>query len=101
MAKTSIIERNKKRLLLIEKFAEQRASLKKILKNPKTSDADFFAAARKLAELPRNSSPVRLKNRCSITGRGRAFYRKFGVSRIQLRELVSYGKIPGVVKASW
>lgn len=101
MAKTSIIERNKKRLLLVERFAEQRASLKKILKDPKTSDAVFFTAARKLAELPRNSSPVRLKNRCSITGRGRAFYRKFGVSRIQLRELVSYGKIPGVVKASW
>jgi small subunit ribosomal protein S14 len=54
-----------------------------------------------LAELPRNASPTRVRNRCSITGRGRAYYRKFGVSRIQLRELVSYGRIPGVVKASW
>ncbi|MDR2806646.1 MAG: 30S ribosomal protein S14 [Puniceicoccales bacterium] len=101
MAKTSIIERNKKRKALVEKFAAQRSDLKKILKNPKTTDEDFFAASRKLAELPRNSSPTRLRNRCSITGRGRAYYRKFGVSRIQLRELISYGKIPGVIKASW
>lgn len=101
MAKTSVIKRNEKRRALVAKYAVQRSALKKILKNPKTTDKDFFAASRKLAELPRNSSPTRIRNRCSITGRGRAYYRKFGVSRIQLRELVSYGKIPGVIKASW
>lgn len=83
------------------KFAAQRDALKKVLKNPQTTDEDFFRASRKLAELPRDSSPVRVRNRCTITGRGRAYYRKFGVSRIQLRELVSFGKIPGVIKASW
>jgi small subunit ribosomal protein S14 len=101
MAKISIIKRNEKRKALVAKFAVQRDALKKILKDPKTTDTDFFIASRKLAELPRNSSPTRVRNRCSITGRGRAYYRKFGVSRIQLRELVSYGKIPGVIKASW
>lgn len=101
MAKTSVIKRNEKRRALVDKFAARRKELKAILKNPATSDEDFFAAGRKLAKLPRNSSPVRVRNRCSITGRGRAYYRKFGVSRIQLRELVSYGKIPGVIKASW
>ncbi|MDR1435488.1 MAG: 30S ribosomal protein S14 [Puniceicoccales bacterium] len=101
MAKISIIKRNEKRKALVAKFAVQRDALKKILKNPKTTDTDFFVASRKLAKLPRNSSSTRVRNRCSITGRGRAYYRKFGVSRIQLRELVSYGKIPGVIKASW
>ncbi|MDR2201137.1 MAG: 30S ribosomal protein S14 [Puniceicoccales bacterium] len=101
MAKISIIRRNEKRQALVKKYAVQRDALKKVLKNPKTTDEDFFMASRKLAELPRNSSPTRVRNRCSITGRGRAYYRKFGVSRIQLRELISYGKIPGVIKASW
>jgi small subunit ribosomal protein S14 len=101
MAKTSVIERNEKRRRLVAKFAAQREALKKILKNPNTMDEDFFKASRKLAELPRNSSPTRVRNRCSITGRGRAYYRRFGVSRIKLRELVSFGKIPGVIKASW
>ncbi|MDR1907042.1 MAG: 30S ribosomal protein S14 [Puniceicoccales bacterium] len=101
MAKISVVKRNEKRRMLVAKFAAQRNALKKILKNPKTTDEDFFKASRKLAELPRDSSPVRVRNRCTITGRGRAYYRKFGVSRIQLRELISYGKIPGVIKASW
>jgi small subunit ribosomal protein S14 len=101
MAKISVIRRNEKRRALVKKYAAQRDTLKKILKDPKTADEDFFVASRKLAELPRNSSPTRVRNRCSITGRGRAYYRKFGVSRIQLRELISYGKIPGVIKASW
>jgi small subunit ribosomal protein S14 len=101
MAKISVVKRNEKRRMLVAKFATQRASLKKALKNPQTTDEDFFRVSRKLAELPRDSSPVRVRNRCSITGRGRAYYRKFGVSRIQLRELVSFGKIPGVIKASW
>ena len=101
MTKVSVVKRNEKRKCLVEKYRERRMALKKILSDPNTSDVDFFAAARKLAKLPRNSSPTRVKNRCSITGRARAYYRKFGVSRIQLRELVSYGKIPGVMKASW
>jgi small subunit ribosomal protein S14 len=101
MAKISVVKRNEKRRMLVAKFAAQRNALKKILKNPQTTDEDFFRASRKLAELPRDSSPVRVRNRCTITGRGRAYYRKFGVSRIQLRELVSFGKIPGVTKASW
>jgi small subunit ribosomal protein S14 len=101
MAKISVVKRNEKRRMLVAKFAAQRDALKKILKNPQTVDEDFFRASRKLAELPRDSSPVRVRNRCTITGRGRAYYRKFGVSRIQLRELVSFGKIPGVIKASW
>ncbi|MDR1590531.1 MAG: 30S ribosomal protein S14 [Puniceicoccales bacterium] len=101
MAKISVVKRNEKRRLLVAKFVAQRNALKKILKNPQTTDEDFFRASRKLAELPRDSSPVRVRNRCTITGRGRAYYRKFGVSRIQLRELVSFGKIPGVIKASW
>ncbi|MDR0740232.1 MAG: 30S ribosomal protein S14 [Puniceicoccales bacterium] len=101
MAKISVVKRNEKRRILVAKFAAQRDALKKILKNPQTTDEDFFKTSRKLAELPRDSSPVRVRNRCTITGRGRAYYRKFGVSRIQLRELVSFGKIPGVIKASW
>jgi small subunit ribosomal protein S14 len=101
MAKISLVKRNEKRRMLVAKFAAQRDALKKVLKNPQTTDEDFFRASRKLAELPRDSSPVRVRNRCTITGRGRAYYRKFGVSRIQLRELVSFGKIPGVIKASW
>jgi small subunit ribosomal protein S14 len=101
MAKISVVKRNEKRRMLVAKFAARRNALKKILKDPKTVDEDFFRASRKLEELPRESSPVRVRNRCAITGRGRAYYRKFGVSRIQLRELVSFGKIPGVVKASW
>ena len=101
MTKVSVVKRNEKRIAMAEKYMAKRVALKKILRDPNTSDADFFDAARKLAELPRNSSPTRIKNRCSITGRARAYYRKFGVSRIQLRELVSYGKIPGVIKASW
>lgn len=101
MAKTSVIERNKKRVRLVEKYAAKRAELKKILANPATTDEEFYVAQRKLNEIPRNASPVRLKNRCSISGRPRAFIRKFGVSRITFRELASQGKLPGVIKSSW
>ncbi len=96
-----MIEREKKRKRLVEKFAAKRKELKAIMSNPNTSDEEFYAAQRKLAKLPRNSSKVRLRNRCSITGRPRAFYRKFRVSRITLRELALQGKIPGLTKASW
>ncbi len=101
MPKTSAIERNKKRVLLVEKFKTKRAELKAILANPATTDAEFFAAQKKLAKLPRDSSVVRIKNRCSMSGRPRAYIRKFGVSRIQFRELALAGKIPGVTKSSW
>lgn len=101
MPKTSAIERNKKRIRLVEKYKVKRAELKAILANPATSDEEFFAAQKKMAKLPRNSSSVRVRNRCSLSGRPRAFNRKFGVSRIQFRELALAGKIPGVTKSSW
>lgn len=101
MPKTSAIERNKKRIALAAKFAPKRAELKAILANPATTDEEFYAAQKKLQKLPRNSSPTRIRNRCSLSGRPRAYNRKFGVSRIQFRELALSGKIPGVVKSSW
>jgi small subunit ribosomal protein S14 len=101
MPKTSAIERNKKRIKLAAKFAAKRAELKAVLVNPATTDDEFFAAQKKLQKLPRNSSPTRVRNRCSLSGRPRGYNRKFGVSRIQFRELALAGKIPGVVKSSW
>ncbi|MFA5256976.1 MAG: 30S ribosomal protein S14 [Opitutales bacterium] len=101
MAKKSMIERNKKRERLVQKFAAKRAELKHIMADPNVSDEEFYASQRKLTKLPRNSSYVRLRNRCSITGRPRAFIRKFGLSRLTFRELASEGKIPGVTKSSW
>jgi len=101
MAKKGMIERDKKRSRMIEKYAGKRAELKRIIASPETSDEEFYEAVQKLAKLPRNSSPVRHRNRCSITGRPRAFIRKYGVSRITFRELASSGKIPGVTKSSW
>lgn len=101
MPKTSAIERNKKRVRLVDQHKAKRAELKAILANAGTSDEDFFAAQKKLAKLPRNSSAVRIKNRCSMSGRPRAYIRKYGVSRIQFRELALSGKIPGVTKSSW
>ncbi len=101
MAKKSSIQRNLKRQRLVEKHIAKRAELKAILANPETSDEEFFAAQRKLAKLPRNSSPVRVRNRCAMTGRPRAYIRRFGLSRITFRELALSGKIPGVTKSSW
>ncbi|NBP89646.1 MAG: 30S ribosomal protein S14 [Opitutae bacterium] len=101
MAKESVIQRSLKRERLVAKYAVQRAELKKILANPKTTEEEFYAAQRKLTKLPRNSSRVRHKNRCSISGRPRAYIRKFGLSRITFRELALGGQIPGVTKASW
>ena len=101
MAKKAMIERNKKRERLVARDAAKRVELKKILADPSTEDEAFYEAQRKLAKLPRNSSAVRLKNRCSITGRPRAYMRRFGLSRITFRELASQGKIPGVTKSSW
>jgi small subunit ribosomal protein S14 len=101
MPKTSAINRNEKRKALTAKYAPLRAELKAILANPATSDEEFFAAQKKLQKLPRNSSKIRIRNRCAMSGRPRAFIRKFGVSRITFRELALNGKIPGVTKSSW
>jgi small subunit ribosomal protein S14 len=101
MPKTSAIERNRKRIRLADKFRAKRAELKAILANAATTDEQFFAAQKGLQKLPRNSSPTRVRNRCSLSGRPRGFKRKFGVSRIQFRELALAGKIPGVIKSSW
>ncbi|MBM3854614.1 MAG: 30S ribosomal protein S14 [Verrucomicrobia bacterium] len=101
MPKTSAIERNKKRVNLAAKFTAKRAALKAVLTSPATTDVEFYAAQKKLQKLPRNSSPNRIRNRCSLSGRPRAYLRKFGVSRIQFRELALAGKIPGVIKSSW
>lgn len=101
MAKKAMIERNEKRIRMAAKYAAKRAELKRILADPNTSDEEFYAAQHKLTKLPRNSSPVRIRNRCSVTGRPRAYIRKYGVSRITFRELASEGKVPGVTKSSW
>ena len=101
MAKTSAIERNKKRERLAKKHAAKRAKLKAIADNDNLAMEDRFAARLKLAEMPRNSSKVRIKHRCDLTGRSRSVYRKFRLSRIALRQLASTGQIPGMVKASW
>jgi small subunit ribosomal protein S14 len=101
MPKTSAIHRNLKRQVLTAKHAVKRAELKALLLNPEISDEEFYSAQKKLQKLPRNSSAVRIKNRCSLSGRPRAFIRKYGVSRITFRELALAGKIPGVTKSSW
>jgi len=101
MAKVSMLQREKKRAKLIERDFENRKSLRAILKDP---DADFeekMEAQRKLQTLPRDSSPVRRRNRCRITGRPHGYYRKFGLGRNKLREAAMRGDIPGLVKASW
>jgi len=101
MAKTSSIERNNKRRRLAAKYAGRRARLKEIANDRGLPAEDRFAARLKLAELPRNSAPTRIRNRCDVTGRPRAFYRKLKMSRVSLRELASQGLIPGMVKSSW
>ena len=101
MAKTSAINRQKKREKLVRKFAAKRAELKRQSNDLKLSPEDRLAARQRLAKLPRNSSPVRLRTRCIVTGRPRAVYKKFGLSRIAFRELAHAGQLPGVHKASW
>jgi small subunit ribosomal protein S14 len=101
MAKRSAIERNKKRIRMVAKFAAKRAELKALAKDESQAMEDRFAARLKLAALPRNGCPTRVRNRCELTGRPRAYYRKLKMSRIALRELASSGHIPGMTKASW
>lgn len=101
MAKASIINREQKRRDTVKKFAAKRAELISIIANSKLSDEERYAARQKLQLLPRNSSPVRLRNRCLLTGRPRGVFSKFGLGRIKLREFVMRGEVPGVIKASW
>ncbi len=101
MAKKSAVERNKKRTRLANKYAAKRAALRAQAKDQTLSPEDRFNARIKLAQLPRNSSPVRQRLRCKISGRPRGNYRKFKLSRVALRELASSGQIPGMVKSSW
>jgi small subunit ribosomal protein S14 len=96
-----MIEREKKRQVLVDRFAKKRAALKVIINDQNKPMEERFRASLKLAELPRNSSATRLHNRCQLTGRPHAYYRKLKVSRIMLRELGSSGQLPGVVKSSW
>ena len=101
MAKKSMIERQKKRERLVAQYASKRAALNEIINDQSKPMEERSKATLKLAELPRNSSPTRLNNRCELTGRPRAYYRKLKLSRIMLRELGSFGQIPGLVKSSW
>jgi small subunit ribosomal protein S14 len=101
MAKVSMVQREVKRQKLVEKYAAKRAALKELAANQELPMEERFKARLKLAKLPRNSSASRLHNRCQLTGRPHAYYRKLKVSRIALRELASNGEIPGMVKSSW
>lgn len=101
MAKKGMVERDAKRRRLAAKFDRKRKALKAAMRDQKASPEDVFRAALKLAELPRNASATRIRNRCLVTGRPRGYYRKLKMSRIALRELGSQGKIPGLVKSSW
>ena len=101
MAKKSAINRNDKVKALVAKYAEKRAALKAIANDESLPLEERFDARLKLAELPRNSAPNRIRNRCEVTGRPRAFYRKLKMSRVALRELGNQGMIPGLVKSSW
>ena len=101
MAKLSLINREEKRRKLVAKFAQKRAALQAIINNQALSDAERYEARLKLQALPRNANPTRLRNRCQITGRPRGVFRKFGLCRNKIRELVFEGQVPGVVKASW
>jgi len=101
MAKTGMIERNNKRRRLAARDAEKRSALKRIANNKDLPMEERFAARLRLAQLPRNGSPTRVRNRCEVTGRPRGFYRKLKISRIALRDLGNKGLIPGLVKSSW
>ncbi len=101
MAKIALINREQKRRDTVKKYAAKRAELLAIIANVNLSDDERFAARQKLQALPRDSSPVRLRNRCALTGRPRGTFRKFGLGRSKLREYAMRGEIPGVIKASW
>jgi len=101
MAKKSMLERERKRAKIVQRFARKRAELKKVISSASSSDEERAEAMAKLQKLPRNASPSRLRNRCAITGRPKGYYRKFGLARNKLREETMQGNIPGLSKASW
>ena len=101
MAKTSMVERDKRRQKTVLKYAAKRAQLKELIRDPKTSPEARAQAQDKLQAQPRDASPSRVRSRCAITGRPRGVYRKFGLARTKIREVASRGEIPGLVKASW
>jgi small subunit ribosomal protein S14 len=101
MAKKSAVNKNQRRARLVKRYADKRARLKAAAQDRSAAPEERFQAYLKLAELPRNSSKVRLRNRCQVSGRPRGNYRKFKMSRIALRDLASTGQVPGVVKSSW
>jgi small subunit ribosomal protein S14 len=101
VAKTSLIEREKKRALVVKKFAARRQALNAIINDQSKPEEERYQARLKLQQLPRNASPTRLRNRCELTGRPRGTYRKFGLGRNKLREIAMRGEVPGMTKASW
>jgi small subunit ribosomal protein S14 len=101
MAKKSMLMRNDRRAKIVARYAKKRAELKELIRSPKTSDDEKTAALAKLQKLPRDANPIRLRNRCALTGRPHGFYRKFGLARTKLRETMMRGEIPGLSKASW
>lgn len=101
MAKSCMVNREVKRMRLVKKYATKRTELKAMIKDLSLSEGDRAAAREKLNKMPRDSSPVRVRNRCSITGRPHGYYRKFGLGRNKLREAAMRGDVPGLVKASW
>jgi small subunit ribosomal protein S14 len=101
MAKTSMVEREKKRTRAVAKYARKRAQLRATIRDPKATDEQRWDAQVALQKLPRNASPVRMRTRCEITGRPRGVYRRFGLGRNKLREAAMRGDIPGLVKSSW
>lgn len=101
MAKVAMVERDKKRRKMVKSYAAKRAALKAIIYDKDTPPEERFQATLKLAELPRNSSKTRVRNRCALSGRPRGYYRKLNLSRIALRDLASRGELPGVTKSSW
>ena len=101
MAKTNMVEREKRRARIVKRYALKRAQLKETIRNPKTSPEERVTAQGRLQSMPRDASPSRLRNRCNITGRSRGVYRKFGLSRQKIREVAMRGEIPGLAKASW
>ena len=101
MAKKSAVQKNLKKMKMVNRFEKKRAELKKIIMNKKLELAERFAAQLKLDKLPKNSSRVRIRNRCGISGRPHGYYRKLKISRIALRDMASAGKIPGIIKSSW
>ena len=101
MAKKSMVERERKRIRTVERYKERRVELKRVISDRNTSPDDLAQSLEALQRLPRDSSPVRVRNRCAITGRPRGYFKKFGLSRNKLREETMFGNIPGMSKASW